>query len=271
MDLEKEWSQKHITDPKENPVDHLQSSILTPSWELDPTPLMANHQPRITYSNTRITLQEGSLREPCPTNENGIGWVQIQQKSLRWEEHIQGSSIITHEGLTTLTHPNRGWTIARGTWDALRETWGLTSEMVQKIYDSCATQRQLEKTFDSCATLSQLERTSSGSCVHILLLGLEEQRHLVEQGNGGDNRYERLDGRTKQGSLGGDRIYVGHMEDNRQVVHLSAGIGLPPTSPHPSRNPRRVLGIQVQRMVTYRRHWVKKPTKPSSTGRCRCD
>ena len=38
-----EWSQKHITDPKENPVDPLQSSILTPSWELDPPPLMANH------------------------------------------------------------------------------------------------------------------------------------------------------------------------------------------------------------------------------------
>ena len=108
MDLEEEWSQNHITDPKENPVDSLQSSILTPSWELDPPPLMANHPPRITDSNTRITLQEGSLREPCPRNENGIGWVQIQQKSLRWEEQIQGSSIITHEGLTTLDHPNRG-------------------------------------------------------------------------------------------------------------------------------------------------------------------
>ena len=44
---------------------------------------------------SKITLREGSLREPFPTNENGIGWVQIQQKSLRWEENIQGSPIIT--------------------------------------------------------------------------------------------------------------------------------------------------------------------------------
>jgi hypothetical protein len=31
-------------------------------------------------------------------------------------------------------------------WNSLRETWGLTSETLLKIYDSCITQRQLEKT-----------------------------------------------------------------------------------------------------------------------------
>ena len=60
-------------------------------------------------SNTRITLREDSLKEPLPTSDNGLGWVQIQQKSLRWEEHM-----------------------------------GLTSETLQRIYDSCKIQRQLE-------------------------------------------------------------------------------------------------------------------------------
>jgi hypothetical protein len=59
--------------------------------------------------------------------------------------HIQDSTIITHEGLTTLVHPNRGWTISSGTWNTLRVKWGLTSETLQRIYDSCITQRQLEK------------------------------------------------------------------------------------------------------------------------------
>ena len=60
------------------------------------------HPPQIMDSNTRITLQEDSLRESWPTNENGIGWVQIPQKFLRWEEHIQWSFIITDDVLTTL-------------------------------------------------------------------------------------------------------------------------------------------------------------------------
>jgi hypothetical protein len=88
--------------------------------------------------------EKDSLKEPLPTSDNGLGWVQIQQKSLRWEEHIQDSTIITHEGLTTLAHPNRGWTITSGTWNTLRAKWGLTSETLQKIYDSCKIQRQLE-------------------------------------------------------------------------------------------------------------------------------
>ena len=89
-------------------------------------------------------LREDSLKESLPTSDNGLGWVQIQQKSLRWEENIQGSTIITHEGLTTLAHPTQGWTIAGGTWNALRAKWGLTSETLQRIYESCTSQRQLE-------------------------------------------------------------------------------------------------------------------------------
>jgi hypothetical protein len=65
-------------------------------------PLMANHPPRVTDSNIRITLREDSLKESLPTSDNGLGWVQIQQKSLRWEENIQGSTIITHEVLNLL-------------------------------------------------------------------------------------------------------------------------------------------------------------------------
>jgi hypothetical protein len=141
IDLENEWSQKYVTgiwgastDPSPSPV----------SWELDPPPLTTNHPPRITDSNTRITLREDSLKEPLPKSDNGLDWVQIQQKSLRWEELIQDSPIITHEDLTTLDHPSRGWTITNGTWNALRTKWRLTSETLQRIYDSCATQRRLE-------------------------------------------------------------------------------------------------------------------------------
>ena len=34
-----------------------------------------------------------------------LGWVQIQRKFLVWKEEIEGFSIITHEALTTLSHP----------------------------------------------------------------------------------------------------------------------------------------------------------------------
>ncbi len=140
IDLENEWSQKYVTGTWETPTELSLSPV---SWNLDPPPLMTNHPHRITDSNTRITLREGSLKEPLPKSDNGLGWVQIQQKSLRWE-HVQGLTIITHEGWTTLTHPNRGWTITNGTWNTIRAKWGLTSETLQKIYDSCKIQRQLE-------------------------------------------------------------------------------------------------------------------------------
>ena len=45
------------------------------TWEPDPKPLMANHPPRVTDSNTRIALIEGSLNGPCPQDDSGLGWV----------------------------------------------------------------------------------------------------------------------------------------------------------------------------------------------------
>ncbi len=59
------------------------TSIVTPkialpgkaTWEPDPKPLMTNHPPRVTDSNTRITLSEGSLKGPCPQDDSGLGWV----------------------------------------------------------------------------------------------------------------------------------------------------------------------------------------------------
>ena len=50
------------------------------TWEPDPKPLMVNHPPRVTDSNTRITLLEDSLNGPCPQDDSGLGWVQIQRK-----------------------------------------------------------------------------------------------------------------------------------------------------------------------------------------------
>jgi hypothetical protein len=141
IDLENEWSHKYVTGTW---VDPTEPSPPSTTWHHDPPPLMTNHPPRVQDSNTRITLREDSLKESLPTSDNGLGWVQIQQKSLRWEENIQGSTIITHEGLTTLAHPTQGWTIAGGTWNALRAKWGLTSETLQRIYESCTSQRQLE-------------------------------------------------------------------------------------------------------------------------------
>jgi hypothetical protein len=141
IDLENEWSQKNATGIWETSTEPSPSPV---SWDLDPPPLTTNHPSRITDSNTRITVREDSLKETLPESDNGLGWVQIQQKSLRCQENIHDSTIITHEGLTTLDHPNRGWTITSGTWDVLRTTWGLRSETQQRIYDSCKTQRQVE-------------------------------------------------------------------------------------------------------------------------------
>jgi len=85
------------------------------TWEPNPLPLMTKHSPRITVSNTKIQLEEGILRQPHPKGENDLGWVQLQQKLLLWEEKIESSSVVTHEGLTTMTHSSRiGWTIMSG-------------------------------------------------------------------------------------------------------------------------------------------------------------
>jgi len=58
---------------------------------------------------------------------------------------ITHSGIIHYyaRGLDHPASPHRGWTITSGTWNALGETWGLASETLEKIYDSCITQRQL--------------------------------------------------------------------------------------------------------------------------------
>ena len=107
---------------------------------------MANHPPRITASNTRIQLLEGSLGHTCPKGEDDLGWVQLQQTSLMWQEMIESFSVITHEGLTTLAHSSRmGWTITSGTWSHLREKWGPTPETLLKIQASCKDQEHLEE------------------------------------------------------------------------------------------------------------------------------
>ena len=108
--------------------------------------MMANHPPRVTDSNTRISLSEGALTGPCPRDDSGIGWVQIQCKSLLWVEKIEGFSIITTEGLTTLAHPQLGWTITSGMWNTLRTTWGPTMTTLTRIHESCKTQSLLEST-----------------------------------------------------------------------------------------------------------------------------
>jgi hypothetical protein len=114
------------------------------TWEPDPKPLMANHPPRITDSNIRISLSEGSLNGLCPRDDSGLGWVQIQRKSLFWEEKIEGFSIITHAGLTTLAHLQIGWTITSGMWNTLRTLRGLNMETLVRIHESCNNQTHLE-------------------------------------------------------------------------------------------------------------------------------
>ncbi len=66
----------------------------------------------------------------------------IHLKQL-WEETIDGSSVVTHKGLTMLAHPRLGWTIASGMWNTLRTAWEMTSETMKKIHDSCTTQERL--------------------------------------------------------------------------------------------------------------------------------
>ena len=116
------------------------------AWEPHPLPLTTKHPPRITASNTIIQLMEGALDQPCPTGENNLGWVQLQQKSLLCQEMVEGSSVITHQGLTTVAHSSRmGWTIMSGTWNHLREVWGPTPDTLINIHASCRSQEGLEE------------------------------------------------------------------------------------------------------------------------------
>jgi hypothetical protein len=143
MELEDEWvaqEQQGMTQ------DQQVESNDDGSWEPNPPPLMAKHPPRITASNTKILLQEGILSQPCPTGKNDLGWIQLQQKSLMWREQIEGSSVVTHEGLSTMAHSSRsGWTILSGTWNHLREIWGPTLDTLAKIQASCNSQTHLEE------------------------------------------------------------------------------------------------------------------------------
>ena len=64
--------------------------------------------------------------------------------TLLWEEKIEGFSIITHEGLTTLAHPQIGWTINSGMWNTLRTLWGLNMDTLVRIHESCKSQSHVK-------------------------------------------------------------------------------------------------------------------------------
>jgi hypothetical protein len=116
LEVEREWGTGDIdTDTIEEFKEmETQDHIL---WEPNPPPLMVNHPPRITESNTKIQLREGALDKPCPKGEDDLGWVQIQQKSLMWEEKIGDFS----------------------------ETWGPSPATLPKIQESCKSQERLEE------------------------------------------------------------------------------------------------------------------------------
>jgi len=118
--------------------------------------------------------------------------------------------------------------------------------------------------------ISKITRTPSDSSAHLLLLGLQERGNMVGERNGGDGIYVGLDGRTRQRRYNEwprTNKQVGDMEDKRQVVHLCTGSRLPPTPQHPQRHPRRLLGLQDQRMMENRRYSSQKIQKnPSSVG-----
>jgi hypothetical protein len=80
MELESEWGTQE--EGMESPVRN-KNATEGITWEPDPLPLMANHPPRVTVSNTKIQLdREGVLSQVCPEGEDDRGWVQLQQKSL---------------------------------------------------------------------------------------------------------------------------------------------------------------------------------------------
>jgi hypothetical protein len=144
MELESEWDTQE--ECMESPVRN-KDATEDITWEPDPLPLMANHPPRVTVSNTKIQLdREGALSQACPRGEDDLGWVQLQQKSLLWQERIEGSLVVTHEGLTTMAQSSRtGWTVMSGTWNHLRRVWGPTQGTLARIQDSCKDQENLEE------------------------------------------------------------------------------------------------------------------------------
>ena len=59
---------------------------------------------------------------------------------------IEGSLVVTHEGLTTMAQSSRtGWTVMSGTWNHLRKVWGPTPDTLAKIQASCKDQERLEE------------------------------------------------------------------------------------------------------------------------------
>jgi hypothetical protein len=94
-ELESEWGtqETHMEDS-----DRVTDSNEDTTWEPNPLPLMVKHPPRFTTSNTKMQLDlEGILSQTFPKGENDLGWVQRQQKSLLWQEKIEGSLVVTHE------------------------------------------------------------------------------------------------------------------------------------------------------------------------------
>ena len=169
--LEETWGRRH----PDVRITNIASQRITlqdkTTWEPDPRPLMANHPPRVTDSNIRISLSESSLNGPCPWDDSYLGRVQIQRKSLLWEEKIEGFSIIIHEGLTTLDHPQIGWTTTSGMWNTLRTLWGLNMETLVRIHESCKKQSYLECTDIFTPTrhiLQAIRRTWKTDRVHSL-------------------------------------------------------------------------------------------------------
>ena len=144
LELESEWgTQETHREDSDRGTDADEDT----TWEPNSLPLMSKHPPRVTVSNTKLQPdREGFLSQTCPKGENELGWVQIQQKSLLWQEKIEGSLVVTHEGLTTMAHSSRtGWTIMSGTWNHLRKVWGPTPDTLAKIQASCKTQESLEE------------------------------------------------------------------------------------------------------------------------------
>jgi hypothetical protein len=143
LELEREWVTQvpHMEVPN-----HITESSEDTTWKPNPLPLMTKHPPRITSSNTKKKLEDGILTKPCRKGENDLGWIQLEQKSLLWREKIEGSSVVTHEGLTTIAHSSRTeWTIMSGTWNHLRKVWGPTPDTLAKIQVSCKSQESLEE------------------------------------------------------------------------------------------------------------------------------
>ncbi len=105
MELESEWDTQE--EGMESPVRN-KNTTEDITWEPDPLPLMVNHPPRVTASNTKIQLdREGALSQVCPEGEDDRGWVQLQQKSFLWQEMVEGYLVVTHEGLTTMAQSSR--------------------------------------------------------------------------------------------------------------------------------------------------------------------